>query len=148
LSEAEWEFAAKAGGDADAIVTEGPRGFCGAINGADSSYHRSYPGDRFVDTDCDDGYPATSPAGSFAANAFGLYDVEGNVNQWVEDCYHPTYDGAPTDGSAWRENVCKMGVVRGGAWTDDPRYLASFRRGSGDMNARFSANGIRVARNL
>ncbi len=59
----------------------------------------------------------TSPVGSFKPNAFGLYDMAGNVWQWVQDCYHDNYDGAPTDGSAWTSGDCSRRVIRGGCWT-------------------------------
>ena len=62
----------------------------------------------------------TSPVGSFKPNAFGLYDMAGNIWQWVQDCYHDSYNGAPADGSAWIRGECSRGILRGGSWSDIP----------------------------
>jgi|SRR6516162_2024412 formylglycine-generating enzyme required for sulfatase activity len=70
----------------------------------------------------------TSPVGSFKPNAFGLYDMAGNVFQWVQDCYHDNYNGAPTSGSAWTTGDCTLRVVRGGSWLLDPQSLRSAHR--------------------
>jgi formylglycine-generating enzyme required for sulfatase activity len=92
----------------------------------------------------------TTPAGSSAQNFWGLYDITGNVYSWTEDCYHDSYAGAPTDGSAWedRGGACSaFRVVRGGSWEDSPRALhTAFRskRGAGDLD---NGVGFRVARN-
>ena len=73
----------------------------------------------------------TAPVGSFKPNAFGLYDMVGNVWEWVEDCFHDNYNGAPTDGSAWIEGGnCKFRVVRGGAW-DFPAVSSALRSATG-----------------
>jgi Sulfatase-modifying factor enzyme 1 len=80
--------------------------------------------------DCDDHWPTTSPVGSFPPNAFGLYDMHGNVWQWVEDCWHDNYKDAPTDGSEWKQ-ACKrqvskiVRVLRGGSWNYTSRFLRS-----------------------
>jgi formylglycine-generating enzyme required for sulfatase activity len=87
-------------------------------------------------------------AGSFAANEFGLYDMAGNVWQWVQDCYHDDYNGAPTDGSALTDGDCSRRVVRGGSWDNDPRDLrAAYRSGNATDN-RGNALGFRVGRTL
>ena len=71
----------------------------------------------------------TSPVGSFSANAFGVHDVHGNVWEWVEDCEHRHYVGAPTDGSAWTSGGdCSRRVLRGGSWDRNPRNLRSADR--------------------
>ena len=70
----------------------------------------------------------TAPVGSFSANGFGLHDVHGNVWERVEDCWNVSYRGAPSDGSAWESGNCSRRVVRGGSWVDDPRSLRSANR--------------------
>jgi formylglycine-generating enzyme required for sulfatase activity len=70
----------------------------------------------------------TAPVGSFAPNAFGLYDMAGTVWQWVQDCYQISYQGAPTDGSARDGGDCSRRVNRGGSWSNDPRHLRSASR--------------------
>ncbi len=95
LSEAEWEYAARAG-----TTTAYPWG--DEIGKGNANC-----------IGCGVDEHAPSPVGSFKPNAFGLYDVNGNVWQWVEDCYHDNYDGAPTDGSAWTSEPCKLRVLRG-----------------------------------
>jgi formylglycine-generating enzyme required for sulfatase activity len=102
---------------------------------------------RLTFAPCNDGYAYTSPAGHFKPNAFGLYDVAGNAWQWTQDCYHDSYSGAPSDGSAWTTGDCKFGrVVRGGSWIDDPRGLRAAPRGRNpDENGII---GFRVARTL
>jgi formylglycine-generating enzyme required for sulfatase activity len=92
----------------------------------------------------------TAPAGSFPANAFGLNDTLGNVWEWVQDCYHDSYDGAPTDGSAWIDNDdCQERVSRGGSWADLPQVLlrSPFRLRTPSVN-RYTVLGFRVARVL
>ena len=98
--------------------------FCRYGNGADQTAGKKAP--RAMPADvlpCSDGWTFTSPVGSFAPNAFGLYDMHGNAWQWVEDCYHDNYRGAPTDGSAWTTGDCGRRVCRGGSWIDDPGAL-------------------------
>ena len=91
----------------------------------------------------------TSPVGSFKPNAFGLYDMVGNAYEWVEDCMHNNYNGAPTDGSAWIEGGdCKRRVVRGGSWNDDPRALRAAVRDVRTTRDRHGDLGFRVGRTL
>jgi formylglycine-generating enzyme required for sulfatase activity len=89
----------------------------------------------------------TAPVGSFAANAFGLYDMVGNVWEWVEDCWHDDYNGAPPDGSAWGGN-CINHVIRGGYWFGPPDYLRSADRSATTPVNRGNYLGFRVARTL
>jgi formylglycine-generating enzyme required for sulfatase activity len=90
----------------------------------------------------------TSPVGSFPANPFGLYDMAGNVWQWVEDCYHPDYTGAPADGFAWIMPNCTRRVNRGGSWYSYSRPLRSAARIRGFPGNRDFGLGFRIARDL
>jgi formylglycine-generating enzyme required for sulfatase activity/rhodanese-related sulfurtransferase/predicted nucleic acid-binding Zn-ribbon protein len=91
---------------------------------------------------------STSPAASFPPNNFGLYDMAGNVREWVGDCYHPNYSGAPLDGSAWVDRKCRERVVRGGAYNKTSDSMRSTWRGHLKPNLRFSYTGFRIVREL
>ena len=91
----------------------------------------------------------TLPVGSFSENAFGLYDVHGNVTEWVEDCWNSDYDGAPTNGSAWMSGICDLRVLRGGSFSDySPWSLRSAKREGCTPGSRGDNIGFRVARTL
>jgi formylglycine-generating enzyme required for sulfatase activity len=93
----------------------------------------------------------TAPVGSFAPNKFGLYDVVGNVSEFVQDCWHNDYRGAPIDGSAWVEARCDISighVNRGGGLWSNPDQLRSAYRNSNDGANNNSNTGFRVARTL
>ena len=90
----------------------------------------------------------TAPVGSFPPNGYGLYDMVGNVSQWVEDCYRPNYENAPTDGSAWNGGDCPLRVVRGSSWFSNPGPPRSAVRGWGAPDRRNSYLGFRVGRTL
>ena len=131
LSESEWEYVARAG--------------------TTTRYHWGDAIGRNL-ANCDgcgsrwDG-EGTSPVGVFGANAFGLHDVHGNVGEWVEDCWHASYAGAPRDGSAWKGGDCSRHVVRGGVWWNSPRYLrVAFHSGFVPGNRGGFHVGFRVAR--
>ena len=98
--------------------------------------------------DCDDGYVYTAPVGSFAANAFGLHDMLGNVGEWVEDCWNRSYRFAPNDGSAWRSGDCDLRVVRGGSWDYKPSTVRAASRSSNGTKVWSVVIGFRVARTL
>jgi len=86
------------------------------------------------------------PVGSFKANPFGLHDTAGNVLEWVQDCYHPSYTGAPSDGSAWETPKCKMRVARGGAYSTPAKSLRSTKRFRLNADGRYDDVGLRVVR--
>jgi formylglycine-generating enzyme required for sulfatase activity len=91
-----------------------------------------------------------APVGSFPPNKFGLYDMVGNQWEWVEDCFHPTYEGAPTDGSAWTTKclIESRHVIRAGSFLTPPQYLRSAGRFGGTTILRNFGPGLRVARTL
>ncbi len=95
-----------------------------------------------------DGYWGPAPVMSFAANPFGLYDINGNVSEWVADCWHVNYIRAPDDGSAWLNPGCIAHVVRGGSWGSSPEQVNSAYRQGVDGNVRSARVGFRVAREL
>jgi len=92
----------------------------------------------------------TAPVGSFQPNSFGLYDMHGNVWEWVQDCYHDSYKGAPNDGSAWEKNTsifsddCVGRVLRGGSWGDGPGGMRSAGRDWGTPGDRYGSGGFRL----
>ena len=96
----------------------------------------------------DDGYWGPAPAGSLVANPFGLFDMGGNVMEWVRDCWHDGYVRAPDDGSAWLNPGCEQRVIRGGSWNSSPEMSRSaFRVASREQNTDPRV-GFRVARDL
>ena len=138
LSEAEWEYAARAG-------TTGPFHFGPTI----SADRANYKGTSTYGSGRRGIYRRkTVPAGRFPANRFGLHDMHGNVQEWVEDCWHRNYHGAPSDGRAWTKTDCKLRVVRGGSWGGRPGDLRAASRGWVAAGSRFNFIGFRVARTL
>jgi len=113
-------------------------------------------GDRFTDgrqwnlafRRYDDGYWGPAPAGSLAANAFELFDMGGNVMEWVQDCWHDSYVRAPSDGSAWVNPGCGGRVIRGASWNSSPPMSRSAFRISSQQTATDARVGFRVARDL
>ena len=146
LSEAEWEYVARAGTTTARYWGESEAGQCRYANGADQtvkSYH-----DGWTVVACDDGHYQTAPVGRYEANAFGLYDVLGNVWEWTQDCGNDNYRGAPDDGSAWQSGECSRRVLRGGSWYGRPGGLRSADRVGSTVGVRFSPYGFRLARTL
>ena len=90
----------------------------------------------------------TLPVESFEANPWGLYQVHGNVFDWVEDCWNDSYQGAPTDGSAWTSGDCARRVVRGGSWYYYPKFLRSASRIGDPSGHGYASYGFRLARTL
>jgi formylglycine-generating enzyme required for sulfatase activity len=132
LSEAEWEYAARAGSN-----TAYPWGDEIGKNNANC---------RGCDSQWDDNQ--TAPVGSFKPNAFGLYDMSGNVWQWVQDCYHGNYNAAPADGLAWTSGDCSRHVVRGGSGINYPGDLRSAYRHGVTSGSRLNSLGFRVGRSV
>ena len=146
-SESEWEYAARSGTTTRRHWGNDADDGCAYANGADRTAQRRF--DAWTVADCTDGVVWTSPVGAFGANAFGLYDLLGNVWERVEDCWHDDYADAPRDGSAWtRGGDCGRRVLRGGAWSASPRNLRSANRLRNDAESRSVSIGFRVARTL
>lgn len=100
--------------------------------------------------DCGEPWRRDRPAnvGSFAANPFGLHDMNGSVWEWVSDCWHSSFKGAPSDGRSWDEDNCRARVIRGGSWRDGATYMLSTTRFKYDASVRVSQNGLRVVRDV
>jgi formylglycine-generating enzyme required for sulfatase activity/class 3 adenylate cyclase len=131
-SEAEWEYAARGG--TQTKYWWGDQLQPGIVNCKN----------------CTDAAGTEQPVkvGSFKPNPFGLYDMGGGVDQWVEDCWHKTYHGAPSDGSPWTAGDCSSHVIRSGSWKNDARYVRPANRDSYDTNVRYPTHGFRVALSL
>ncbi len=95
-----------------------------------------------------DGFWGPAPVASFLSNAFGVSDINGNVSEWVADCWHDSYSRAPNDGSAWVNPGCKERVVRGASWASSPAQARSAFRAGMDANTTSARIGFRVARDL
>lgn len=112
-TEAEWEYAARAGTTRLYGTTNSPSDLCRWANVADRALAQRY--NHWQITPCDDGAVRLAPVGSFAPNGFGLYDMIGNASEWLADCWHKGYLGAPANGRIWGKR-CAAWVTRGGAW--------------------------------
>lgn len=158
-SEAEWEYAVRAGTTSIFFWGVDENRGCAYANGADPSLLRALPklreeaiaagqregdaGARFLE--CDDGYPFTAPVRRYQPNPFGLYDMTGNVWEWVEDCW---YESLPTSGVAHVDSACEFHRTRGGSWDDFPEELRSARRSRLKPNDRRNDVGFRVVRTV
>jgi formylglycine-generating enzyme required for sulfatase activity len=147
-TEAEWEYAARAGTTTARYGSDKPTEICRYTNIGDLDYSEQHPGDSGVSLACRDGYAFTSPVESFPPNQFGLYDMLGNVLNWNEDCANANYSGAPTDGTAWQSGDCSRRVARGADWAADLRVVRSANRRSPPAATRNVTLGFRVARTL
>ena len=147
-SESEWEYAARAGTSTARYWGESESGQCRHANGGDLSIQEGYSDWELTIASCRDGHVHTAPVGSFAANAWGLHDVLGNVLEWTEDCWNDGYTGAPSDGNAWEDGDCTMRVLRGGSWYVRPSNLRAANRNLNTTGGSSSNAGFRVARTL
>ena len=126
-SEAEWEYACRAGGQSE---------YCGGDNIDSVAWHEGNSGGR------------AHPVAGKQANAFGLYDMSGNVWEWTADCWNHGYAGAPADGSAWMSGGCSSRVIRGGSWYYKSQYLGATNRAGSGLDDVGNNDGLRVARAL
>ncbi len=131
-TEAEWEYAARAG-------TQSRYWWGGKMESGKANCK-----------DCGGAWSQEAPVNvdALPPNAFGIYGTSGGVWEWVQDCWHKSYRGAPTHGSAWTRAGCRENVIRGGSWRNDQSYSTSSSRFTYDSTVRFIANGFRVAKTL
>ena len=129
-SEAEWEYAARGG-----PLSEGHR-YAGSGNLAAVAWYHENSGN------------GTQPVGRRQANELGLFDMSGNVREWVQDCWHGSYDGAPGDGQAREDGDCSRRVMRGGSWHGKPSYIRSANRVWHTTSFRNNNLGFRIARTV
>jgi formylglycine-generating enzyme len=146
-SEAEWEYAARAGTTGARYWEEPAEAACTRANLRDlamAGFYRATPDVGFAP--CSDGFVHTSRVGSFPANPFGLHDMLGNVWQWTQDCWHPTLQGLPRQGTVREGGDCQTRGARGGSWSNDVRLVRVSYRSSGPAAARSSNTGFRLVR--
>ena len=147
-SEAEWEYAARAGTTTARYWGATESGQCTHANGADAAASRQF--DDWTVASCDDRYAYTARVDDdgFGPNAWGLRHVLGNVSEWTEDCWHESYVGAPADGSAWTVDCedAESRIVRGGNWSSVPRGVRSALRDFEVAGSRSDTVGFRVVR--
>jgi formylglycine-generating enzyme required for sulfatase activity len=126
-SEAEWEYACRGGA---------LQQFCGSDDVFDVAWHDGNSNGQ------------THPVALKSPNAYGLFDMSGNVWEWVQDCDHETYDHAPANGDAWTAAVCARRMLRGGSWSSTPHNVRAARRASNTPDTRSFYDGFRLARTL
>lgn len=147
-SEAEWEYAARAGTETRYSWGDSSEWMCDKANVFDRDGLAKNP-DWNWHVQCKDGEPFTARVGQYKPNPWGLHDMLGNVWEWTEDCWHPDYTGAPTDGSAWIDGgQCGKRVNRGGGWGNHPRTMRSATRDADNVGDRSDGLGFRVVREL
>lgn len=139
LTEAEWEYVARAG-----TATPFPWGRRATHAFANFGEPRCCKGAAWGR----DQWLNTAPVGQFPPNGFGLHDTQGNVYEWVQDCYVRGYDAAPVDGSAVEVDSCPWRGIRGGAWYSDPGRIRSSYRAYQTQDKRDRVIGFRVAKTL
>jgi formylglycine-generating enzyme required for sulfatase activity len=128
-TEAEWEYAARTGSSTK-------YSWGNSINCSQARY-------GYYTDECGK-QKSPDPVGSYTPNDFGLFDMHGNVWEWVQDCYHDSYDGAPTTNKAWESGECAKRVLRGGSWDNIPYFLRSAFRLRNSASFRYSSFGFRL----
>ncbi|WP_109477732.1 SUMF1/EgtB/PvdO family nonheme iron enzyme [Paraburkholderia sp. C35] len=131
-TEAEWEYADRAGTTTKYWWGEQMRKGMANCKNCGDPYNKDAP----------------EPVGGFAANPNGLYDMNGGVWEWVGDCWHNSYQGAPNDGHVWDAPGCNMRVIRGGSWREGDDYMLSSTRFKYSQSVRQSQDGLRVVKEL
>jgi formylglycine-generating enzyme required for sulfatase activity len=153
-SEAEWEYAARAGSNTRYPFGDNPAGLCKYGNVFDRTGKAAIQrltGKTREEIQCDDQAELTAVVGMYAPNSFGLYDMLGNVGEFVEDCQHLNYVGAPSDGTAWTNDCAAfhgstMVIHRGGSYNSGPNGVSPTYRGHAGKDNRSSVGeGFRIA---
>lgn len=139
-TESEWEYAARARTQTNYSFGDLKKDLCNYANGAGAETR--YP---WNNKECADGYQHTAPVAQFRPNEFGLYDMHGNVYEWVQDCWNPDYAGAPINGGAWKQGDCNQRITRGGGWINGPEFLRSFNRNNNSRLEQAPDVGFRLA---
>ena len=149
-SEAEWEYYARAGTTTARYWGDSREAACDHANVSDLTRAEAQRIDPAPDVSfqCRDGVVQTAPVGQRPPNGFGLFDVQGNVWEWMQDCYTPDHVGAPTDGAARMDGDCTRHMDRGGSWVNSPKYLRSAARHADLTPRRNDVLGLRVVRDL
>ena len=145
-TEAEWEYAARAGSDARFFFGQDVEAICRFDNIGDAAARARWP--NWETTSCHDGHVFSSPAGAYQPNPFGIFDLYGNAREWVRDCWHNTYQNAPESSEAWVDVICNTRVARGGSWDSKPSLVGSSWRWSLPAGTRDFLYGFRVAKDL
>lgn len=148
-SEAEWEYAARAGVTGPYVWGSDPTAACAAANVADASLLGTHKErDLALYFACDDRQPHTAAVGRFSPNSFGLLDMIGNVREITADCWNADYNGAPTDGAPRTDGDCSAAAARGGGWLDPPVNMRTARRLKTEITERRTDQGFRVVRDV
>lgn len=148
-SEAEYEYAARAGTESATFWGEEWAGACTYQNGADRTFVPNVPDIPYGQyADCDDGYAFTSPVASYAPNPWGFYDLAGNVSESVADCYNDSHESRPIDGSPVTKRRCRAWVAKGGSWAGFPGLLRPATRLRIREVTTGTGFGFRVARDV
>jgi formylglycine-generating enzyme required for sulfatase activity len=150
-TEAEWEYAAGAGSMTKYFFGDDDKDLCQYGNTFDESGMRAFVRDKDYkkkNMECDDRAEYTTVVGMYKPNAFGVYDTIGNISEWVEDCDHDNYDGAPTDGSAWISEKCYMHSRKGSSYGPGGGSQTSMRGHGGQNNRSSLGEGFRIAEDV
>ena len=150
-TEAEWEYAARAGSTTKYFFGDDDKDLCKYANTFDESGLRAFMRDKSYkkrEVACDDGAEYTSVVGMYEPNKFGLYDMIGNISEWVEDCDHANFEGAPIDGSAWMAEDCSMRARKGSNYGPFSSSHVSMRGHGGQTNRSSMGEGFRVVEDL
>jgi len=143
-SEAEWEYAARAGSSTAYFWGD-------SIDHDNANYGSDICCGGLAVNNTIDSFTNTAPVGLFAENAFGLFDLHGNAWEWISDCWHEDYTGAPNDSTAWLDENsgnCTERVLRGGSWDNIPEHIRSGARHHISSDSRYVNVGFRLARSL